>query len=135
MQAYCKTTMKKTAISTPGAPQPIAPYSPAIKVGDLLFISGQIAMDPISQVYDPNQTVAEETLKVMQNIEALLIAAGMDWPHVAKATIFLKSMADYAVVNEVYGRFVGDIPPAREAVQVVQLPRDCKVEISVVAHI
>jgi 2-iminobutanoate/2-iminopropanoate deaminase len=127
--------MKKTAISTAGAPKPIAPYSPAIRVGDLLFISGQIAMDPITQVYDPNQTVGEETSAVMKNIAALLEAAGMDWNNVVKATIFLKSMADYGIVNEVYGRFVGPIPPAREAVQVVQLPRDCKVEISVIAHL
>jgi len=125
--------MKKTAISTPGAPKPIAPYSPAIRVGDLLFISGQIAMDPVDQVYDPAQSVAEETQVVMNNISALLEAAGMHWGHVVKATIFLKSMGDYASVNEVYGRFVGEVPPAREAVEVVQLPRDCKVEISVIA--
>jgi 2-iminobutanoate/2-iminopropanoate deaminase len=127
--------MKKTAISTPGAPQPIAPYSPAIRVGNFLFISGQIAMDPIHQVYDPTQTVVEETHLVMNNISALLNTAGMNWNHVVKATIFLKSMSDYTAVNEVYGQFVGDIPPAREAVQVVQLPRDCKVEISVIASI
>jgi 2-iminobutanoate/2-iminopropanoate deaminase len=127
--------MKKTAITTPGAPKPIAPYSPAIRAGQLLFISGQIAMDPITQVYDAHQTVEEETTQVMQNISALLSAADMGWEHVVKVTIFLKDMKDYAAVNEVYAKWVGEIPPAREAVQVVQLPRDCKVEISVIAHL
>ena len=127
--------MKKTAITTPGAPKPIAPYSPAIRAGQLLFISGQIAMDPITQVYDPLQTVEEETTQVMQNISALLNAAEMGWKHVVKVTIFLKDMKDYTAVNEVYAQWVGEIPPAREAVQVVQLPRDCKVEISVIAHL
>ena len=127
--------MKKTAITTPGAPKPIAPYSPAIRAGQLLFISGQIAMDPITQVYDAHQTVEEETTQVMQNISALLNAAEMGWEHVVKVTIFLKDMKDYAAVNEVYAQWVGEIPPAREAVQVVQLPRDCKVEISVIAHL
>ena len=127
--------MKKTAITTPGAPKPIAPYSPAIRAGQLLFISGQIAMDPITQVYDAHQTVEEETTQVMQNISALLNAAEMGWEHVVKVTIFLKDMKDYAAVNEVYAQWVGKIPPAREAVQVVQLPRDCKVEISVIAHL
>jgi 2-iminobutanoate/2-iminopropanoate deaminase len=127
--------MKKTAITTPGAPKPIAPYSPAIRAGQLLFISGQIAMDPITQVYDDHQTVEEETTQVMQNISALLSAADMGWEHVVKVTIFLKDMKDYAAVNEVYAKWVGEIPPAREAVQVVQLPRDCKVEISVIAHL
>jgi len=127
--------MKKTAITTPGAPKPIAPYSPAIRAGQLLFISGQIAMDPITQVYDAHQTVEKETTQVMQNISALLSAADMGWEHVVKVTIFLKDMKDYAAVNEVYAKWVGEIPPAREAVQVVQLPRDCKVEISVIAHL
>ena len=127
--------MKKTAITTPGAPKPIAPYSPAIRAGQLLFISGQIAMDPITQVYDAHQTVEEETTQVMQNISALLSAAEMGWEHVVKVTIFLKDMKDYTAVNEVYAQWVGEIPPAREAVQVVQLPRDCKVEISVIAHL
>jgi 2-iminobutanoate/2-iminopropanoate deaminase len=127
--------MKKTAITTPGAPKPSAPYSPAIRAGQLLFISGQIAMDPITQVYDAHQTVEEETTQVMQNISALLSAADMGWEHVVKVTIFLKDMKDYAAVNEVYAKWVGEIPPAREAVQVVQLPRDCKVEISVIAHL
>jgi 2-iminobutanoate/2-iminopropanoate deaminase len=127
--------MKKTAITTPGAPKPIAPYSPAIRAGQLLFISGQIAMDPITQVYDAHQTVEEETTQVMQNISALLNAAEMGWEQVVKVTIFLKDMKDYAAVNEVYAQWVGEIPPAREAVQVVQLPRDCKVEISVIAHL
>jgi 2-iminobutanoate/2-iminopropanoate deaminase len=126
--------MKKIAIHTPGAPKPIAPYSPAIQIGELLFISGQIAMDPLTQVYDSSLSVGEETKMVMNNISALLSAAHLDWSHVVKATIFLKNMADYSTVNEIYGTYVGEIPPAREAVQVVQLPRDCKVEISVIAH-
>ena len=100
----------------------------------MLFISGQIAMDPIEQVYHP-LPVEEETERVMKNIEALLDAAGMNWNHVVKASIFMKDMADYGKINDVYGKYVGQIPPAREAVQVSQLPRDCKVEISVIAHL
>jgi 2-iminobutanoate/2-iminopropanoate deaminase len=126
--------MKNTAIHTSGAPKPIAPYSPAIQVGNLLFISGQIAMDPIEQVYHP-LPVEEETERVMKNIEALLDAAGMNWNNVVKASIFMKDMADYGKINDVYGKYVGQVPPAREAVQVSQLPRDCKVEISVIAHL
>jgi 2-iminobutanoate/2-iminopropanoate deaminase len=71
----------------------------------------------------------------MKNIEALLDAAGMNWNNVVKASIFMKDMADYGKINDVYGKYVGQVPPAREAVQVSQLPRDCKVEISVIAHL
>ncbi len=126
--------MKKTAVVPINATRPLAPYSPAIRVGNLLFVSGQIALDPVSGDYIP-QPIEVETEMVMNNVAALLSAAGMDWNHVVKATIFMKDMNDYATINAIYGKYVGDIPPAREAVQVAQLPRDCKVEISVIASI
>lgn len=126
--------MKKTVVNYEGAPKPLAPYSPAIRVGNFLFISGQIALNPTTNAYEP-KPVEEETHMVMQSIARLLSAAGMDWNHVVKASIFMKDMADYVKINEVYGDYVGEIPPAREAVQVAQLPRDCKVEISVIASI
>ncbi|MEY3598947.1 MAG: hypothetical protein RL521_1369 [Bacteroidota bacterium] len=126
--------MKKTVVNYEGAPKPLAPYSPAIRVGNFLFISGQIALDPTTSQYEP-KPVEEETRMVMQSIARLLSAAGMDWNHVVKASIFMKDMADYVKINAVYGEYVGEIPPAREAVQVAQLPRDCKVEISVIASI
>ncbi len=91
-------------------------------------------MNPETGNYDP-KPVEEETRMVMQSIARLLSAAGMDWNHVVKSSIFMKDMADYSKINEVYGEYVGEIPPAREAVQVAQLPRDCKVEISVIASI
>ena len=126
--------MKKTVVNYEGAPKPLAPYSPAIRVGSFLFISGQIALDLETNEYIP-RPVEEETQMVMQSIARLLSAAGMDWNHVVKASIFMKDMADYGKINAVYGEYVGDIAPAREAVQVAQLPRDCKVEISVIASI
>jgi 2-iminobutanoate/2-iminopropanoate deaminase len=124
--------MTKKAISAPGAPLPIAPYSPGILIQGFLFLSGQIAIDSSTGEYTP-ASIETETHLVMKNIANLLAAAEMDWSHVVKASIFLKSMGDYGVVNEIYASYLGAIPPAREAVQVAQLPRDCKVEISVIA--
>ena len=122
----------RTAISAPGAPKAIGPYSPAIRAGNLLFVSGQIPIDPATgAVVDGD--VGSQTDRVMRNIGALLEAAGCGFEHVVRTTVFLADLNDFAAVNEVYGRFVLDPPPARATVQVSRLPRDVRVEIDAVA--
>ena len=115
-----------------GAAKPLAPYSPAIEVNGLVFLSGQIAL-----VGDSGElrmgSIAEETKQVMENIGLLLRAAGLDFGHLVKCTIFLSSMDHYGAVNEVYGGYFTDAPPAREAVAVKGLPRGVNVEISGIA--
>ena len=122
----------KKAILTKDAPAPIGPYSQAIFTGNLLFCSGQIALDPAT-----NQVVTggveEQTQQVMKNIEAVLSANDMTWDHVVKTTIFLTDMNDFARVNEIYSRSFSSQPPARSTVAVFALPKSVKVEIEVVA--
>ncbi len=125
--------MPKQIILTPHAPQPIGPYSQAVRVGDLLFCSGQIPLDPVTgQVV--SQEVGEQTKKVMENLQAVLAAAGRGWESVAKTTIFLKSMQDFPRVNEIYGAYFADQPPARSTVEVARLPKDVLVEIEMIVH-
>ncbi len=120
-------------ILTENAPQPIGPYSQAVRAGDYLFCSGQVALDPKSgQVV--SQDVTEQTKKVMENMGAVLRAAGCTWEQVVKSTIFLKSMADFPKVNEVYGAYFKSNPPARSTVEVSRLPKDVQVEIEVIAY-
>jgi len=107
---------------------PIGPYSQAVLVRDTLYVSGQIALD-LAEKGD----VAAETNRILENIGHILKAAGMNYSHVVKSTIFLKNMDDFGKVNEVYGTFFSQNPPARETVQVARLPKDVNVEISVVA--
>jgi 2-iminobutanoate/2-iminopropanoate deaminase len=122
----------KTIINTNNAPAPIGPYNQAIAAGGLLFVSGQIAIDPASGelVLDDIKT---ETTLVMENIKAILTAAGIDFSHVVKTTIFLKDMQSFAQVNEVYGSYFTADFPARETVAVAGLPKNVNVEISVTA--
>lgn len=125
--------MKKT-IHTQNAPQAIGPYSQAIALDNLLFISGQIPADP--QTREIISEISEATHQVMKNLDAILSEAGSDFSKVVKATIFLKDMNDFAVVNEIYASYFTDgVYPARETVQVAKLPSDVKVEISMIAHI
>lgn len=125
--------MKKT-IHTQNAPQAIGPYSQAIALDNLLFISGQIPADP--QTGEIISEISEATHQVMKNLDAILSEAGSDFSKVVKATIFLKDMDDFAVVNEIYASYFTDgVYPARETVQVAKLPSDVKVEISMIAHI
>ena len=124
--------MEKKIISTTNAPAAIGPYSQAVQYGDMLYTSGQIALDP-----DNNELIEgdikAETDRVMKNLEAVLIAANMDFRNVIKTSIFLKNMDDFKAVNEVYASFFNDAPPARETVQVAKLPKDVNVEISMIA--
>lgn len=124
--------MEKKVIRTDNAPAPIGPYNQAIQYGDMLFVSGQIAIDPATGnlVQDDIQA---ETRMVMQNLEAVLAAAGMDFSNVIKSTIFLMDMGQFAQVNEIYGNYFKENAPARETVQVAGLPKGVNVEISVVA--
>jgi 2-iminobutanoate/2-iminopropanoate deaminase len=121
----------KQAIFPPNAAKPLAPYTPAIQAGGLVFLSGQIAMDEQGKLHTDDITT--ETTKVMDNVGTLLRAAGLDHSHLVKVTIFLSDMAHYAAVNEVYGTYFKDVPPAREAVAVKGLPRGVNVEISGIA--
>lgn len=124
----------RQAVASPGAPQAIGPYSPAIRAGNLLFLSGQIPLDPATGALVPGG-IAAQTEQVMRNIGALLSAGGAGFEHVVRTTVFLLDMNDFAAMNEVYGRFVLDPPPARATVQVARLPRDVRVEIDVIAVI
>lgn len=126
------TPMKKIIIQTDKAPAPIGPYSQAVMVDNILFVSGQVAIDPATGILNTKDITIETTL-VMKNIKAILNEAGMDFSNIVKTTIFLKNMDDFAKVNEIYGsNFAGDFP-ARETVQVSKLPKDANVEITVTA--
>jgi 2-iminobutanoate/2-iminopropanoate deaminase len=124
--------MKKQIIQTSKAPLPIGPYSQAVQFGHLLFVSGQIPLNPESGDLELSD-IATETRMVMENIHAVLAEAGYGFEHIIKATIFLTDMADFAAVNDVYGEYFQSEPPARECVQVAGLPRNVHVEISVIA--
>lgn len=124
--------MEKKIIRTDNAPAPIGPYNQAVQFGNMLFVSGQIAINPqTGELYTGD--IQTETKLVMENLKAILTEAGMDFSNVLKSTIFLMDMGQFAQVNEVYGNYFTDNPPARETVQVAGLPKGVKVEISVVA--
>jgi 2-iminobutanoate/2-iminopropanoate deaminase len=122
----------KDRIQTDRAPQAIGPYSQAIKAGGLLFASGQIPLDPATmQIVEGG--IGQQTERVMNNLQAVLEAAGCSFAGVVKTTVFLADLNDFAEMNEVYGRFFGDAPPARSTVEVARLPRDVRVEIDLIA--
>lgn len=123
----------KTIINTPNAPAPIGPYNQAVLAGNMLFTSGQIAINPVTNelVLDNIQV---ETKQVMENLKAVLEAANMSFENVIKSTIFISDMHNFAQINDVYGQyFDADFAPARETVEVANLPKFVNVEISVVA--
>jgi 2-iminobutanoate/2-iminopropanoate deaminase len=126
--------MKKQKIQTQNAPAAIGPYSQAIKAGDLLFVSGQIPLDAATGELI-RSGVADETKKVLDNLKAILEAAGGGLGDVVKTTIFLKDMNNFGVVNEVYGTYFPQPFPARATVEVARLPRDVNVEIEAVAKL
>lgn len=124
--------MEKKVIRTDRAPAPIGPYNQAIQYGDMLFVSGQIAINPATGELVQGD-IQIETRQVMENLKAVLAEAGMDFSNVVKSSIFLMDMGQFALVNEVYGQYFADNAPARETVQVAGLPKGVNVEISVVA--
>jgi len=123
----------KTIVKTDNAPAPIGPYNQAVWAGNLLFVSGQVAIDPPTGnlVMDDIET---ETHQVMKNIKAILTEAGVDFSHIVKTSIFLSDMGNFAKVNAVYGSYFTDNFPARETVQVSVLPKNVNIEISVTAY-
>ena len=125
--------MSKQAIRTDRAPNAIGPYSQAIRSGDLLFCSGQIGLDPATGEVVRGGTAAEAE-QVMQNLEAVLAAAGLGFEHLVRTTIYLVDLADFATVNDIYGRRLVEPYPARATVGVAALPRGARVEIDAIAR-
>jgi len=124
----------RQAVSTPAAPAAIGPYSQAIRAGDLLFLSGQIPLDPATgSLVDGG--VEAQTVQVFKNIEAILKAGGTSFDRVVTATVYLADMNDFATVNDIYATYFSSPAPARATVEVARLPKDCRVEIQVVATV
>ncbi|WKV13186.1 RidA family protein [Marivirga harenae] len=124
--------MSKQIIQTKAAPAPIGPYNQAILAGNTLYVSGQIALDAQSGELI-NENITEETHQVMKNLEAILSEAGLGFSDVVKCSIFVKDMGNFATINEAYGMYFKENPPARETVEVARLPKDVNVEISCIA--
>ena len=124
--------MEKKIINTPDAPEPIGPYNQAVQAGNMLFISGQVAINPKNGNIE-SIDIFEEVHQVMHNLRTILHAAGLDFKHVVKTTIFLTDMAFFTSVNEVYGKYFTGEFPARETVAVKGLPKNVNVEISMIA--
>lgn len=126
------TAQSREAISTPNAPKAIGPYSQAIKANGFVFVSGQVAFDPATGNLISGG-IEQQTEQVMKNLSAILQAADSGWDKVVKTTVFLKNMSEFGQMNEVYGKFLKNAPPARSTVEVARLPRDVSVEIDVIA--
>ena len=122
----------REVIATNDGPKAIGPYSQAIKASGLVFLSGQIPLDPATQQLISGD-VAAQTDRVLQNLTGILKAAGTSLEQVVKTTVFLKNMSDFVAMNEVYGRYFTEAPPARSTVEVARLPKDVLVEIDVIA--
>jgi 2-iminobutanoate/2-iminopropanoate deaminase len=122
----------KDVVLTNRGPKPIGPYSQAIKSNGMLFVSGQVALDPQSGEF-VGADVRQQTERVLENLKGILEAAGVSFHHVVKTTVFLKEMNDFAAMNEVYARYFAAAPPARSTVQAARLPKDALVEIDLIA--
>ena len=124
--------MTKQAFASPDAPKPIGPYSAALRCGSLLFISGQVPIDPATGQMAPGD-IAAQTRRVLANLGALLDAAGLTFADVVRTTVFLADMNDFSAMNDVYGSCFSDPFPARSTVQAARLPRDARIEIDAIA--
>ena len=125
----------KSAIATTAAPAAIGPYSQAVRIGNTIYTSGQVALDPATGSLVPGG-ISEQTTRVLENLKAVLAAAGLDFAHVVRTTVYLKDMADFAAMNTLYATcFAADgiVAPARSTVQVAGLPKDALVEIDCIA--
>jgi 2-iminobutanoate/2-iminopropanoate deaminase len=128
---------QKSRVSTSAAPAAIGPYSQAVRIGEFIYSSGQVALDPASGAVVPGG-ITEQTTRVMENLKAVLAAAGSDLPRVVKTVVFLKDMNDFTAMNAVYAQYLatdGVVAPARSTVEVARLPKDALVEIEVIATI
>lgn len=127
---------KKIPVSTEAAPAAIGPYSQAVRVGETLYASGQVGLDPVTgQIVEGG--VEAQTVRVFENIKAVLAEAGLGFEHVIKTTVFLKNMGDFAAMNAIYAKYLapeGVVPPARSTVAVAALPKDALVEVEIVAR-
>lgn len=122
----------KQIIATDRAPKPIGPYSQAIRAGGFLFLSGQTPIDPATgQLVEGD--IAVQTARVLDNLKAIVEAAGSSLDRAVKTTVYLKDLSDFAAMNEVYGRYFSQNPPARTTIEAARLPRDCRVEIDLIA--
>ncbi len=121
----------KSIVATAGAPQAIGPYSQAVRYGNLLFVSGTLGMDPKTGEF-AGAGIEAQAVQALENLKAIVEAAGMGLKNVLKSTVFLRDMNDFAKFNEIYARYFPSEPPARETVQVARLPRDAAIEISVI---
>ncbi|MEL7006758.1 MAG: RidA family protein [Bacteroidota bacterium] len=124
----------KKVINSSNAPAPIGPYSQSVLVNGFLFVSGQIPLDAKTGELIIGD-ISIETQKVMNNLEAILLEAGATWNNVVKCSIFIKNMSDFGKINDIYGKYFPENPPARETVEVSRLPKDVNVEISLIAAI
>ena len=122
----------KEVVFTPHGPKPIGPYSQAVRANGFLFLAGQVALDPRTGEF-VGKDVSSQTERVLENLKAILEAAGSSLNHVVKTTVFLKDMNDFPAMNEVYARYFTSAPPARSTVQAARLPKDALVEIDVIA--
>jgi 2-iminobutanoate/2-iminopropanoate deaminase len=123
----------KQSIASPLAPKPVGPYSAALRVGQLLFVSGQVPLDPATGRMVEGSEIAVHTRRVLENVGALLEAAGLSYAAVVRSTVFLADMNDFQAMNEVYATFFKEPYPARSTVQAARLPRDARVEVDVIA--
>jgi 2-iminobutanoate/2-iminopropanoate deaminase len=126
--------LRREPVKTSNAPAALGPYSQAIKVGEFVYTSGQVAIDPATGEFIGGD-IAEQTERVLKNVAAVLEAAGSNLDQVVKTLVFLADMNDFAAMNEVYGKFFTGAPPARSTVQVARLPKDARIEIEAVALI
>jgi 2-iminobutanoate/2-iminopropanoate deaminase len=123
----------KQVISTPNAPEAIGPYSQAVRAGTMVFLAGQIAIDPKSKQVMKDASIEDQTRLVLDNLKAVLEADGLTMDHVVSTTVFMKDLNEFGKMNEVYATFFKSAPPARATVEVARLPRDVKVEIAAIA--
>lgn len=124
----------RQAVSSDAAPKAIGPYSQAVRAGSLLFVSGQIPLDPATGAMVDGD-IAAQTHRVFANLRAILEAAGATFDHVARTTVYLADMNDFAVVNEIYGTYFSSPAPARATIQAARLPKDARVEIDLIASL
>ena len=131
--AQSTSTSSKQVIATPNAPEAIGPYSQAIRAGNMVFLAGQIAIDPKTKQLMKDATVEDQTRLVLDNLKAVLEADGLTMDHVVSTSVFLKDLNESGKMNEVYATYFKTAPPARATVEVARLPRDVKIEIAAIA--